>query len=125
MLDALARQTVRQRLAAPRLGLGPLPPPPPPLRYGSRLDVIGVLSFGGGLLGFVEDALLALLAARRVAMQALQTQLFLKMANALRERLVLGLQRGDLGCVRREQDRQRCCCGGAIHRILESKPTHL
>jgi hypothetical protein len=125
MLDALARQTVRQRLAAPLLRRRLLHVRHPRVRYGSRLGIIGFLSFGGRLLGFVEDALLALLAARRVAVQALQTQLFLKMGDALRQRLVLGLQRGDLGCVRREQGGQRLCCGGAIHRILESKPFHL
>jgi hypothetical protein len=125
MLDALAWQTVRQWLAAPLLRFRLLHVRHPRVRYGSRLDFIGVLSFGGGLLGFVEDALLALLAARRVAMHALQTQLFLKMGDALRQRLVLGLQRGDLGGVRREQSRQRLWCGGAIHRILESKPTYL
>ena len=75
----------------------------PRVRNGSRLDIIGFLAFGGGLLGFVEDTLRQLLAARRIAMQALQAQLLLKMHDALHELLVLELQRSDLGCVRCDQ----------------------
>jgi hypothetical protein len=125
MLDALARQIFRQRLAAPLLRLRLLRVRQPRVRNGSRLDVFGCLALGGGLLGFVEDALRQLLASWRIAMQALQAQLFLKMHDALRELLVLDLQRSDLGCVRRDERLQRLGRGGAIHRILESKPTHL
>jgi hypothetical protein len=52
---------------------------------------------------------------------ALQAQLLLKMQDALREFLVLGLQRRDLGRVRRDQCFQLVRCGLATHRILESK----
>ena len=95
MLDALARQIFRQRLAAPLLRLRLLRVRQPCLRNRSCLDIIGI--FGGGLLSFVEDTLRQLLAAWRVAMQALQAQLLFKMHDALRELLVLGLQRSDLG----------------------------
>jgi hypothetical protein len=57
MLDALARQIFRQRLAAPLLRLRLLRVRQPRVRNGSRLDIIGFLAFGGGLLGFVEDTL--------------------------------------------------------------------
>src|SRR4051812_46934543 len=84
---------------------------------GSRLDVIGCLALRGGLLGFVEDTPRQLLAAWRIAMQALQAQLFLKMHDALRELLVLDLQRSDLGCVRRDERLQRL---GRAVRFIES-----
>ena len=58
-------------------------------------------------------------------MQALQTQLFLEIGDALRELLVLGLQHSDLGRVRRDQRLQRLCRGLAIYRILKLKPTPL
>ena len=125
MLDALARQIFRQRLAAPLLRLRLLRVRQPRVRNGSRLDVIGCLALRGGLLGFVEDTPRQLLAAWRIAMQALQAQLFLKMHDALRELLVLDLQRSDFGRVRCDQHLQLLGRGGAIHRILESKPTHL
>src|ERR1700760_2077665 len=125
MLDALARQIFRQRLAAPLLRLRLLRVRQPRVRNGSRLDIIGFLTFGGGLLGFVENTLRQLLATRRIAMQALQAQLILKMHDALRELLVLDLQRSDLGRVRCDQRPQLLCRGGAIHRILESKTTYL
>jgi len=125
MLDALARQIFRQRLAAALLWLRLLRVRQPRARNGSYLDVIGILVFGGGLLGFVEDTLRQLLAAGRVAMQAFQAQLLFKVHHALCELLVLRLQRSDLGCVRRDECLQLRGCGGAIHRILESKPTHL
>src|SRR5690242_16667784 len=102
MLDALARQVFRERLATALLRFRLLRVRQPRARNGSRLDIIGCLDFGGGLLGFVEDAILELLAARGVAMQALQAQLLLKMYDALRELLVLDLQRSDLGRVRRD-----------------------
>src|SRR5262249_51943628 len=89
-------------------------------RPGDRLDIV-VPAFSGGLLGFVEDALRELFALRRVAVQALQAQLLLKMQDALREFLVLGLQRRDLGRARRDQCFQLVRCGLATHRILESK----
>ena len=50
-------------------------------------------------------------------MQALQAQLLLKMHDALRELLVLGLQRSDLGCVRRDERLQLL---GVAVRFIES-----
>jgi hypothetical protein len=77
MLDALARQTFRQWFAASLLRLRLLCVRQPRVCDEVCLDIVGFLAFGGSLLGFVEDTLLELLAARRVAMQALQTQLLL------------------------------------------------
>src|SRR5512133_4118735 len=89
MFDALARQIVRQRLAAACLRCRLWSLPQSRVRHGDRLDIVVVPAFSGGLLGFVEDALLELFALRRVAAQALQAQLLLKMQDALREFLVL------------------------------------
>ena len=122
MLDALARQIFWQWPAAPLFRLRLRRVRQFRIATESGLDVIGFVTFSSGLLGFVEEALLELLAARRVAMQALQTQLFLKMADALRERLVLSLQRRDLGRVRRDQRLQRFCRGLTMHRSQSSLP---
>src|SRR5215470_3517205 len=119
MFDALARQIVRQRLAAACLRRRLESLRQSRVRHGDRLVVVP--AFSGGLLGFVEDALRELFALRRVAVQAFQAQLLLKTQDALREFLVLGLQRRDLGRARRDQCFQLVRCGLATHRILESK----
>src|ERR1700679_2720698 len=62
MLDALAWQSFRQWPAASLLRLRLLGARQPRIGNGSRLGIIAFLTFGGGLLGFVEDALLELLA---------------------------------------------------------------
>src|SRR5215468_2412935 len=127
MFDALARQIVRQRLAAAWVRRRLWSLRQSRVRHGDRLDIVVVPVFSGGLLGFVEDALRELFALRRVAVQALQAQLLLKMQDALREFLVLGLQRRDLGRARRDQGFQLLRRGLAnhrglaTHRSLESK----
>ena len=121
MFDALARQIVRQRLAAACLRRRLWSLRQSRVRHGDRLDIVVVPAFSGGLLGFVEDALLELFALRRIPVQALQAQLLLKMQHALCEFVVFGLQRRDLGRVRRDQGFQLVRRGLATHRSLESK----
>src|SRR5215813_7125068 len=120
MFDALARQIVRQRLAAACVRRRLWSLRQSRVRHGDRLDIVVVLAFSGGLLGFVEDALRELFALRRVAVQALQAQLLLKMQDALREFLDLGRARRDQGfqLLRRGLANHR---GLATHRSLESK----
>ena len=55
MLDALARQTSGSGLR-PRFFVWLLRVRQPRIGDASRLDIVGFRTFGGGLLGFVEDA---------------------------------------------------------------------
>jgi hypothetical protein len=77
----------------------------------------------GGLLGFIEDAIHVLFAARREAVQPRQRQFFLKLQDAPGKGVSLGRQCLDLSGFRRQKRHQFRNSGDAasIHRSLESK----
>jgi error-prone DNA polymerase len=77
----------------------------------------------GGVLGFIEDAIHVLFAARRKAVQPRQRQFLLKLQDAPDKSISLGLQCLDLGGFRRQKRHQFRNSGDAasIHRSLESK----
>jgi hypothetical protein len=93
----------------------------------SRLVSIGTalvcIPLKDGLLGFVEDAIHVFFAPRSKTMQLRKCQLLLKLEDALRKDLLLSLQHGDFGSIRRQKRHQlrNCRDAGSIHRILESK----
>lgn len=129
ILDALARQVGRKCLA-PAL----LPFWLSRLRQ-SRVGKIGgdrlidvVVSIVGivlqeGLLGFIEDTIQVLFAARRKAVQPRQRQFLLKLQDAPGKRVSLGRQCLDFSGFRRQKRHQFRNSGDAasIHRSLESK----
>ena len=103
-LNALARQIRRQGFTATLPGLWHLACRQPRVRHNPWLDIIILRTFfRGRLLGFVEDAVPDLLAARGVTMRPLQAQFLLERDNPLRELVILGLQRRDLGRVGQDQ----------------------
>jgi hypothetical protein len=77
------------------------------------------------LFGFVEETINVLFTLRRKTMQSCKPQLFLEFDDALRERLLLGFQRGDFGSICRQLRHQFCNARlvGSIHRSFESEPS--
>ncbi|TDW16364.1 hypothetical protein EV128_13732 [Rhizobium azibense] len=68
------------------------------------IDVVAVLiPLKGALLGFVEEAIHMLFAARRKTMQLRESQFFFKLEDALRKGFPLDLQRGDFGSISRQK----------------------
>ena len=126
ILDALARQVLRQGPAPAFLAVRLLGVRQSRVRQINGIRFVAALvciCLAATLLGFVEDAIHVLFAARRKTMQPRERQFFLKLEDALREDVPLSLQRGDFGRMRRQKRHQlRNGRGaGSIHRIVESE----
>ena len=120
--DTLARQVLWQGPAPALLAVRLLGVRQSRVRKinGIRLVGVGValvLSPNGALLGFVEDAIHVLFAARRKPMQPRQRQFFLELEDALREDVPLSLQRGDFVRMRRQKRLQLLELGPAFPRV--------
>src|SRR5665213_1162199 len=117
ILDALARQVRRQRPAAALLSRRAFDGWQTRVRkFGDIVRFTAGVILIGGLLGFIDETVDVLFAARRKTMQACQRQFFLKLDDALRELTILRLQRSNA-----RQQRFDTRFAGSIHRILESK----
>ena len=96
ILDALARQVCRQRPAAALLSRCVFDGGKPVSGSSTTSFVFAVGAILiRGLLGFIEEAINVLFAARRKTMQSCQRQLFLEFDDAFGELTVLRLQRSN------------------------------
>jgi hypothetical protein len=118
ILDPLTRQVRRQRFAAALLSRCAFDGWQARVRkFGDIVRFAAGIILVGGLLGFIEQTVDVLFAARRKTMQACQRQFFLEPDDALRELTILHLQRSNA-----RQQRFDTRFAGSIHRILESEP---
>src|SRR3954463_15693679 len=116
ILDPLTRQVRRQRSAAALLSRCAFDGWQARVRkFGDIVRFAAGIILVGGLLGFIEQTVDVLFAARRKTMQACQRQFFLEPNDALRELTILHLQRSNA-----RQQRFDTRFAGSIHRILES-----
>ena len=118
ILDALTRQVRRQRPAAALLSRCVFDGWQARVRkFGDIVRFTAGVILIGGLLGFIEETINMLFAARRKTMQACQRQFFLELDDAVGELMVLRLQRSNA-----RQQHFNTRFAGSIHRILESEP---
>lgn len=116
MFDALARQIVRQRLAAACLRRRLWSLRQSRVRHGDRLDIVVVPAFSGGLLGFLKMRSLSfsLFGAYRCRRSR-------RNCSSRCSTRCASFHRRDLGRVRRDQGFLLVRRGLATHRSLESK----
>ena len=107
VFDTLARQVCRQRPASPLFARNA-----PGRRQASirKLDVVVFLAItvDRSLFGLVEETVNMLLTAGCKAMELCQCQFFFQLDDPLRERFLLGFERGDFGSIGCQLRHQFC-----------------